>query len=89
MVLNIEILNFQSMVLDEAASFLDVIAHQDTKQSVSLTGIVNQHSEQYTSLGVHCRLPQLLRVHLTETFEASYFYALSTHLPNRRANLAQ
>lgn len=58
------------VALDETAPGLDVLAHQHREDLVRRGRIVDRDLLERAGLGVHRRLPQLLRVHLTETLIA-------------------
>lgn len=56
------------VLLNELATRLDILAHEDRENAIGLNGVLNVHLAESTLLGVHGRIEQLLRVHLTETF---------------------
>ena len=66
--LDVQILHVERIILDELAARLDRITHQDRKNLVGLNRIINLDLQQRTPLRVHGRLPELLRIHLTQTF---------------------
>jgi len=87
--LNVEVLYFEGMVLNEVPAFFHIAAHQDTKEPVGLAGIVNPDAQQGTSLRIHRRIPQLVGVHLTQTFEAFYLDPFTAYLPDSGTDIAQ
>ena len=56
--------------LDELTTGFDIVTHEHREDLVGLGGILDAHLLQQTVLGIHGRLPQLLGVHLTQTFVA-------------------
>ena len=58
------------VLLDELATWFYVIAHQHGEYLVSLSSIFDSYLLEQSVLGVHRRLPQLLGIHLTQTFVA-------------------
>src|SRR5690625_2069297 len=56
------------VALDELAPWLNGIAHECAENAIGRRGIVDGHLLQAPRRGVHGSLPQLLGVHLTETF---------------------
>ena len=58
------------MLLNELASWLNVVAHKHREYLVGLGSVLYGNLLQQTLLGVHSCFPKLLRVHLTKTFIA-------------------
>lgn len=58
------------ILLDELSARLNIITHKHGENLVSLGSIVDCHLLQEACLRVHCSVPKLLRVHLTQTFVA-------------------
>ena len=56
------------MGLDELPAWIHRIAHQHVERAVGLSRVLHRDEQQGPILGVHRRLPQLDRVHFTETF---------------------
>src|SRR5207302_3004882 len=78
-VLDIEVLHFQRVVLDEHPSRLDLIAHEDREELLGADGVFDRHLQQAPRLGVHGRIPELLGVHFTEALVALDGEALFGH----------
>ena len=58
------------VLLDPLAPGLHVLAHENGEDLVGLNGVVQSDAAQGAGLRVHGGLPQLVGVHLAETFEA-------------------
>lgn len=56
--------------LDERLARLDLLAHEDGEYLVGLDSVLETNAAQGARFGVHCRLPQLVRIHLAEALEA-------------------
>ena len=56
------------VLLDELTARLNIVTHEHGEYLVGLGGILDGHLLQQTVLRVHGGLPELLRVHLTQTF---------------------
>jgi hypothetical protein len=56
------------IILDEFAAGLDHIAHQLGEDVVGLVDLLDLHLQEGTFIGVERGLPELIRVHLAETF---------------------
>ena len=52
--------------LNERLARLDLLAHEDGEYLVGLDRILETDAAQGARFGVHCRLPQLVRIHLAE-----------------------
>src|SRR5664279_877227 len=70
LLLDIKEANVAGVALDEAASTLHVLAHQDREDLVRGRGIVQGDLEQDAVMGVHRGLPQLLVIHLAQALVA-------------------
>src|SRR6266545_6163150 len=57
------------VLLDELASSLDVLPHQDAEHQVCCGGVLQGDLLEYPGLGVHGGLPQLLGLHLGQALE--------------------
>src|SRR5690349_25162574 len=68
--LDIQVLDVESVVLDELAPRLDLVAHQRGEHEVGLRMIFGFHLQQRALRGIHRRLPQRVRVHLAEALVA-------------------
>ena len=55
------------MHLDEAFSWLHLRPHEDVEYLICFFRILNRHQLYESRLGIHGRLPELLRVHLAQT----------------------
>src|SRR3954467_6301280 len=58
------------VALDESATQLDVLAHEDREDLVGLRRVLERDLQHQPLIGVHRRLPQLLGVHLAEALVA-------------------
>src|SRR6478735_4381515 len=58
------------VALDERATGLDVLTHEDREDLVGRRGLVERDLQQRAVLGRHRRLPQLLVVHLAQALVA-------------------
>jgi hypothetical protein len=87
--LDIKVLYLKGVIPYKVAPLLYVIAHQNAKEPVRFAGIVKPDTKQGPAGRIHRRLPELLRIHLPQTFEALYFNALATDLPDCRADIRQ
>src|SRR6266581_756834 len=68
--LYIEIFHFERVLLDEVAPGLHLVTHQGGKDVVHPCNILELDLQQQARLGVHRRLPELRRVHFSQTFVA-------------------
>src|SRR5215475_8324783 len=68
--LDIQILHGQRMFFDELAPGLHFVTHQRRENIVGFDSVFNTHLQEHASLGVHGRFPEMLVVHLPETFVA-------------------
>src|SRR6266511_1684506 len=57
------------ILLDELASSLDVLPHEDAEHQVGCSGVVQGDLLEHAGLGVHRRLPELLGLHLGQALE--------------------
>src|SRR5687767_4900578 len=73
----------QRVVLDELAARLDQVAHQLGEDVVGLVDLLDLHLQQRARIDVQRGLPQLLRVHLAETFVALHGDALAAEIRHR------
>src|SRR5690606_35738930 len=64
--LDVQVLDFPGMGLDELPPRLHVFAHKDGEDLVRLFRVLQRQLADGAGLGIHGRLPQLLRVHLTQ-----------------------
>ena len=63
--------------LDELAAGRNLVAHQHREDAVGFGGVLDVHLAQDARVGVHRRLPQLVGVHLAETFVTLDVHALA------------
>ena len=77
--LDVQVAHGLGVRLDESLAGIDVGAHQHVEDLVRLDRIFDLDAEQHPVLWVHGRFPQLVGVHLTETFVAGDL-RLSRHL---------
>ena len=70
--LDIQISNIQSVVLDEPLTGLDDVAHQDVEHFVGFDGVVlvEADAEELADFRVHGGFEELLGVHFAESLEA-------------------
>src|SRR6266487_1388678 len=66
---NIQIHDFQRVVLDELAARFDVFAHERRENIFSRDGILQLHPEERAGLRVHGGFPELRRIHFAEALE--------------------
>ena len=66
--LNVQILHFQRVALNEGSSRFDLISHKDRKNLVCLDHILDCNLEKGSLFRVHRGLPELFRVHFAQTF---------------------
>ena len=78
--LDVQVLHFQRVFLDELAAALDVFAHEHAEHPLGLGGFVEGDAEEDADARVERRLPELLGVHLAQPFEA---LDLDAVLPDR------
>ena len=64
------------VLLDELAARFNVLAHEHREDAVGLSGIADVDTLEQTVLGIHGGLPQLLGIHLTQTFESLHGHAV-------------
>src|SRR5690606_18882624 len=67
---DVEVPHVLRVLLDEAPTRLDFVAHERLEDLVGQDGVVERHLHDRPRLGVHRGLPELLGVHLTETLVA-------------------
>src|SRR6266550_1832059 len=77
--LDVQVAHGLCVRLDEALARIDVVAHQDVEDFVRLDRIFDLDPQQHSILWVHRRVPELLRVHLTETLVAGDLW-FASHL---------
>src|SRR5918996_3330692 len=77
------------VLLDEGAAWLHLLAHQNAEHLVGSTRVFDVDTNQQAACGIHCRIPQLLRVHLAETLEARQLQALLREIECERAQLLE
>ena len=58
---NVKELDFESMIANEVASLLDVLAHQDTKQPVRLAGVIKFDVQQRAASRDSSSFPTIVR----------------------------
>src|SRR5213594_2982277 len=63
---DIQVLDLVRVLLDELAARLDLFTHEDREDALGLDRVLERHTADGAVLGVHGRLPELLRVHLPE-----------------------
>lgn len=68
--LNINIDRVLGVLLDERLARLDLFAHEHGEHLVGVHGVLERDLLERAGLGVHGRLPELVRVHLAEALEA-------------------
>ena len=61
-------IGISGVALDEFAASADVLTHEHGEDSISLGGILDVDLLEETVLRVHCGFPELLGIHLTQTF---------------------
>src|SRR5215213_1602189 len=66
--LDVQVANIERVVLDELTTRLDRIAHQHGENLVRFHRIIDSDFQERSLVGIHRRLPKLLRVHLAQTF---------------------
>lgn len=64
----IQIRNRQRIALDEVTAWLDRITHQGVEDLISADGVFDGDLEHAAHAWVHGGFPQLIRVHLAQTF---------------------
>src|SRR4030095_4986939 len=57
-------------LLGELAARLHLLAHEDREDALRLDDVLVRHAQQCAGLGVHRRLPELVRIHLAEALVA-------------------
>src|SRR2546423_4637187 len=77
--LDVQVAHGLCVRLDEALARIDFVTHQDVEDFVRLDRIFDLDPQQHSILWVHCRVPELLRVHLTETLVAGDLW-FASHL---------
>ena len=70
--LEVEIDRVFCVLFDERLARLDLLAHEHGEYLVGLDRVLDAYAAQRARLGIHRRLPQLVRVHLAEALEAGY-----------------
>src|SRR3954451_5908401 len=73
----------ERIILDEFAARLDHIAHQLGEDVVGLVDLLDLHLQQRALVDVERGLPELVRVHLAETFIALQGDALAAGVGHR------
>src|SRR5450830_384205 len=68
--LNIQVNDVQRILLDKITARLNLIAHQNRENLVRLDDILDLDLQKDTVFRVHGGLPELFRVHLSQTFIA-------------------
>src|SRR5918992_3688832 len=68
---SIQVLHLSGILLYKFLARLDLVAHERREQLVCDCGRLDRDLKQSPVLRVHCRLPELDRVHLSEALEAS------------------
>src|ERR1044071_9255786 len=68
--LDVEVADVERVFFDELAARLDEVAHQLGEDAVGGLHLLDLHLEQVALGGIHCRLPQLLGVHLSQSLVA-------------------
>src|SRR5215210_925705 len=68
---SIQVLHLSGVLLYESFARLDLVAHERREQLVGYRRRLDRDLEQRPVLRVHGRLPELVRVHLTEALEAA------------------
>ena len=68
--LNIQIDDFEGVILDEFAARLDVFAHQGRENVFGRDGIFQFDLKQGAGIRIHRGFPQLLRVHFAQALES-------------------
>src|SRR5712691_9962435 len=66
---NIQIHDFEGVVLDELAARFDVFSHERRENIFSRDGILKFHLEERAGVRVHRGLPELRRIHFAKTLE--------------------
>src|SRR5688500_3162577 len=67
---DVQILHVLRILLDELPARLDVVAHQRREDLVGFDRVLERHLEDRARLGIHGRLPELVRIHLAQTLVA-------------------
>src|SRR5256885_4085489 len=70
MVSDVEVGDRQSVLLDELAARLDLITHEGREDIVGGHRVLDLHLHEPSCLRIDGRLPQLLRVHLSQALVA-------------------
>src|SRR5438093_887094 len=83
---DIQVLHVKGVLLDELAARLDLVTHQPREPEVGGGRVLDVHADDHPPARVHCRLPELRRVHLAEALEARN---LDPALGERQRRLAQ
>ena len=65
------------VLLDEFAAGRHFVAHQHREDTVRFGGVLDIDLTQNARVGVHRRVPQLMGVHLAETFVTLDVHALA------------
>src|SRR5678815_4197609 len=68
--LDVKITNVESVIFNKPAPRFDLVAHQDREYLISFDNIIDLYLQQRSSLRVHCCIPELFGVHLTQSFVA-------------------
>src|SRR5947207_1074039 len=68
--LDIQVFDIEGVVLDELPAWFDLITHQGGEHQVGFGVVFGADLEQRPDLRVHRGGPQLLRIHLAESFVA-------------------
>ena len=58
------------VLLDELAAGINVLTHEHGEDAVGLGGVTDVDALEQAVVGIHGGLPQLLGIHLTQTFES-------------------
>lgn len=68
MTLNIEVFDVEGVLFNKLSSRFHLIAHKDGEDAVGFDGAVDTYLEERARFRIERRQPQLLRIHLAETF---------------------
>src|SRR5450759_2003548 len=84
---DIEEPHFLSVLLDEGAPRLDLVAHEHREDLVGRLDVLHRHQLKGARHGVHGGVPELVGVHLAEPLEALQLHALFGELNDLHAEL--
>ena len=74
---DVEILRCESVFFNESTPWLNLVSHEGGKDFISFVGIFDLYMEESARVGVHCSLPQLPWVHLSQSFVTLDFHSVS------------